>query len=691
MVFNKSWVFLKSLEDEQAIKESKEYMDMMEQARRAQLFPNHPEYTIENDFQTTLPMHDFTLDENTGYAGVPPVTAIRYTGDYRAGSPVAQGDFNTNFEGTESSGYFPKKVPDVDFNAPSVNAPHGKLAPKGWKNRPPTDKDADYGYPDKGGWLYRDPESGAHYWYKNGIKRFMDVKEGAMGSWWSYPTEEDFDRAAGSEMNPTKIIGLRGDPSKYGIVSQRDSSLAPEELAEMYLLHSKNIPRHALVETALRENIPGKRNENRMDAALRAGIPKRIGATSRWSNKPLPFSTSRVKKPFEDLTEEELYGLAGMDTPMKKAFQLLKNIQEDEETGLFNMNENMLYDYFNNFDPEKQDENSYSARERLDEYGNIIDYDEQDYEDSIKELDRYFENQKRENSRLEPSNIKRPPMSLLPEDHPEYTTHFEWKNRKLASEPMQIAFQLLKAQQTLYSYDPDSVEELLHPNKRTVFISSKPNWVNKENPMSEEKQSELHDNLLAELGALENKKGMKIISARGKSVEWGDEHSIALSNVPDHHFDNIMGLATKYEQDSVLHSPKGTSSGELLKPSGEVDFPLGEGGFVNDAENMTEFNTGQRFAYGEPMNIAFQLLKERKSPAAFAHKLEYDKQYQKDPKRVKYREQLNTERRKRGIYGKGGKDVSHTQGGKLTLESAHSNRARHFKNKGTLRRVKVKK
>ena len=103
------------------------------------------------------------------------------------------------------------------------------------------------------------------------------------------------------------------------------------------------------------------------------------------------------------------------------------------------------------------------------------------------------------------------------------------------------------------------------------------------------------------------------------------------------------------------------------------------------------YNQYYNVATGEPMDIAFLLLKERKSPAAFAHKLEYDKQYQKDPKRVKYREQLNTERRKRGIYGKGGKDVSHTQGGKLTLESAHANRARHFKNKGTLRRVKVKK
>lgn len=93
---------------------------------------------------------------------------------------------------------------------------------------------------------------------------------------------------------------------------------------------------------------------------------------------------------------------------------------------------------------------------------------------------------------------------------------------------------------------------------------------------------------------------------------------------------------------------------------------------------------------GEPMDIAYQLLKDRKSPEAWAHKLEYDKQYQKNPKRVKYREQLNAERRKRGIYGKGGGDVSHTQGGKLTLENPSSNRARHFKGKGTLRRVKVK-
>ena len=93
---------------------------------------------------------------------------------------------------------------------------------------------------------------------------------------------------------------------------------------------------------------------------------------------------------------------------------------------------------------------------------------------------------------------------------------------------------------------------------------------------------------------------------------------------------------------------------------------------------------------GEPMGITMRLLKERKSPEAWAHKRAYDSQYEKTPKRVKYREQLNAERRRRGIYGKGGSDVSHTQGGKLTLEKPSRNRARHFKGKGTLRRVKVR-
>ena len=101
------------------------------------------------------------------------------------------------------------------------------------------------------------------------------------------------------------------------------------------------------------------------------------------------------------------------------------------------------------------------------------------------------------------------------------------------------------------------------------------------------------------------------------------------------------------------------------------------------------FSEADQMKYtGEPMEIAMQLLKERVSPEAKRHKLEYDKKYESSPERVKYREELNRERRRRGIYGSHDhKDISHTQGGKLTLEGEHENRARHFKDKGTLREL----
>lgn len=86
------------------------------------------------------------------------------------------------------------------------------------------------------------------------------------------------------------------------------------------------------------------------------------------------------------------------------------------------------------------------------------------------------------------------------------------------------------------------------------------------------------------------------------------------------------------------------------------------------------------------------LVKERKSPEAMRHKREYDAAYNKRPDQVKYREELNRERRRRGIMGSHDHmDVSHTQGGKLTLEPEHSNRARHFREKGTLRVIKSMK
>jgi hypothetical protein len=92
-----------------------------------------------------------------------------------------------------------------------------------------------------------------------------------------------------------------------------------------------------------------------------------------------------------------------------------------------------------------------------------------------------------------------------------------------------------------------------------------------------------------------------------------------------------------------------------------------------------------------PLNLAFGLLKHATSPQALAHKVAYDTEYESNPKRVKYREELNQERRKRGIYGTGGPDMSHTKDLTLVAENPHTNRARHFKERGTLKSVLVTK
>lgn len=67
----------------------------------------------------------------------------------------------------------------------------------------------------------------------------------------------------------------------------------------------------------------------------------------------------------------------------------------------------------------------------------------------------------------------------------------------------------------------------------------------------------------------------------------------------------------------------------------------------------------------------------KKNPEARKKKAAYDKKYHSSPSRRKYRRELAQERRKRGIMGKGGKDVSHTKSGGYTLESRSKNRARN--------------
>ena len=69
-----------------------------------------------------------------------------------------------------------------------------------------------------------------------------------------------------------------------------------------------------------------------------------------------------------------------------------------------------------------------------------------------------------------------------------------------------------------------------------------------------------------------------------------------------------------------------------------------------------------------------------KNPKARAKKKKYDTAYHKTSTRKKHRAELNAARRQRGIYGKGGGDLSHTKKGTLVRESASKNRARQGAN-----------
>ena len=71
---------------------------------------------------------------------------------------------------------------------------------------------------------------------------------------------------------------------------------------------------------------------------------------------------------------------------------------------------------------------------------------------------------------------------------------------------------------------------------------------------------------------------------------------------------------------------------------------------------------------------------------ARAKKNEYQRKLNKKPAVKAKSEERWTERRKRGIAGKGGKDLSHTKKGGMVLESPKTNRARNGANgKSTLK------
>jgi hypothetical protein len=65
------------------------------------------------------------------------------------------------------------------------------------------------------------------------------------------------------------------------------------------------------------------------------------------------------------------------------------------------------------------------------------------------------------------------------------------------------------------------------------------------------------------------------------------------------------------------------------------------------------------------------------NPKAAAKKAAYQRKLNKKPSVKNASEERWTERRRRGIAGKGGMDLSHTKSGRMVLESPSTNRARN--------------
>lgn len=65
------------------------------------------------------------------------------------------------------------------------------------------------------------------------------------------------------------------------------------------------------------------------------------------------------------------------------------------------------------------------------------------------------------------------------------------------------------------------------------------------------------------------------------------------------------------------------------------------------------------------------------NPEAYKKKLAYDKKYGSSKSERDDRAEHNKERRKRGVYGKGGDDMSRKKDGSFVAEDPSTNRARN--------------
>jgi hypothetical protein len=67
----------------------------------------------------------------------------------------------------------------------------------------------------------------------------------------------------------------------------------------------------------------------------------------------------------------------------------------------------------------------------------------------------------------------------------------------------------------------------------------------------------------------------------------------------------------------------------------------------------------------------------RKNPESYKKKLAYDRKYNGRSSEIADRSEHNKERRRRGVYGKGGGDMSRKKDGSFVSENPSTNRARN--------------
>ena len=274
------------------------------------------------------------------------------------------------------------------------------------------------------------------------------------------------------------------------------------------------------------------------------------------------------------------------------------------------------------------------------------------------------------------------------------------------SEPMDIAMRLLKQRDRIYDPLNEGIGEEgvdFHPGDEGVdwdsAVSSSlyPGHDLEQRHPNDPDMQEYDRHAQELLGLMVNRdiahlQGNEKPMTENEQFDLMDARQKLQASIPKNtHFSSIQN-AVGYDKDGNKTSTFGDGRPKFNEGSPRYQELIGdrptvpihtEGSFYG-----VPFNEETGFTRSEPMDIAMRLLKERVSPEAKRHKLEYDKKYESSPERVKYREDLNRERRRRGIYGSHDhKDISHTQGGKLTLEGEHENRARHFKDKGTLREL----